>query len=67
VFYEEDSYKLEKQIAAGITQVIINDMLYSGSYSRRFANSTLIELPEWYQEGLVSYLSEEWSFQMKIE
>lgn len=65
VFYEEDSYKLEKQIAAGITQVIINDMLYSGSYSRRFANSTLIELPEWYQEGLVSYLSEEWSFQIE--
>lgn len=64
--YYDGSYKnLEKQIIAGITQVLINDMLYGGSYGKRFTNSTLIELPEWYEKGLISYLSEEWN--MKIE
>ncbi len=65
IYYEGDEQSLNKQITAGITQVLINDMLYSGSYSSRFTNSTLIELPEWYQAGLKSYLSEDWSFEIE--
>ncbi len=65
IYYDGSFEGLEKQITAGITKVLINDMLYSGSYGKRFANSTLIELPDWYEKGLISYLSEEWSF--KIE
>ncbi len=65
VYYTGDKKSLEKQIIDGVTRVLINDMLYSGSYTKKFTNSTLIELPEWYQEGLVSYLSEEWSFEIE--
>jgi hypothetical protein len=65
VYYEGDRKTLEKQITAGITQVVINDMLYSGSYSKRFTNSSLIELPEWYESGLISYLTEEWNFEIE--
>ncbi len=60
--YYDGSYKsLEEQIVAGIAQVLINDMLYGGGYGKRFTNSTLIEMPEWYEKGLISYLSEEWN------
>ncbi|MCD4793748.1 MAG: hypothetical protein K8R54_10965 [Bacteroidales bacterium] len=65
VYYEGDEQSLNKQITGGITQVLINDMLYSGSYSKKFTNSTLIELPEWFRAGLISYLSEEWSFEIE--
>ncbi|MCF6365172.1 MAG: hypothetical protein L3J35_03125 [Bacteroidales bacterium] len=65
IYYEGDKKNLEKQIVEGITKVLINDMLYSGSYTKKFTNSTLIELPEWYEEGLISYLSEEWSFEIE--
>ncbi len=65
IYYESDFKRLDNQITAGITQVLINVMLYSGSYSNRFTNSTLIELPEWYEKGLISYLSEEWSFEIE--
>ncbi len=65
IFYDGTVNGLKKQITAGITKVLINDMLYSGSYGKKLANSTLIELPDWYEKGLISYLSEEWNF--KIE
>ncbi len=65
VYYTGSYEDLEKQIIAGITQVLIDDMLYGGGFGKRFTNSTLIEMPEWYEKGLISYLSEEWS--VKIE
>ncbi len=65
VYYEGDNKSLEKQIIEGITQLLINEMLYGGSYTKKVANSTLIDLPEWYQSGLISYLSEEWSFDIE--
>ncbi len=65
VYFEGDTKSLEKQITSGITQLIINDMLYSGNYRQKLTNSTLITLPEWYQSGLVSFLSEEWSFDIE--
>ncbi len=65
IYYEGSSENLEKQIVAGITNVLINDMLYGGSFGKKFTNSTLIELPEWYEKGLISYLSEEWSFDIE--
>lgn len=63
IYYESDFKSIDKQIISGITQVLINDMLYSGSFSNRFTNSSLIELPPWYEKGLISFLSEEWSFE----
>jgi len=64
--YYDGSYKnLEKQISEGITKVLINEMLYGGSYARKFTSSAIIELPEWYISGLTNYLSEEWSFEIE--
>lgn len=64
--YYDGSYKsLEKQISEGITKVLINEMLYGGSYARKFTSSAIIELPEWYISGLTDYLSEEWSFEIE--
>ncbi|MEA2042919.1 MAG: hypothetical protein U9N85_10245 [Bacteroidota bacterium] len=61
IFYEGEQQTLRTQIKAGITRLMISEMLYSGSYRQKITNSTLITLPEWYIEGLVSYLSENWN------
>lgn len=61
VFYEGEQSELHKQIRSGIYRMMINEMLYSGNYRQRLTNSALITLPDWYIEGLVSYLSEEWN------
>ncbi|MCD4773215.1 MAG: hypothetical protein K8R41_07535 [Bacteroidales bacterium] len=60
--YFNGSHKnFEKQIKAGIANVLINDMMYGGSIGSQIKSSTLFVLPDWYLNGLISFLSEEWS------
>lgn len=65
VYYEGEQEKLEKQITAGISRIIINEMMYGGNYRQKLTNSTLINFPEWYIAGLISYLSEGWSIEIE--
>lgn len=65
VYFEGDNKSLEKQISAGISQILINDMLYSGNFRQKLTNSTLINLPEWFLSGLESFISENWSFEIE--
>ncbi len=55
--YFNGSYAhLEQQIKAGMAEVAINNLIY-GDFSQSFKNSTLLHFPDWYFEGLMSYLS----------
>lgn len=49
------------QMRSAIAEVMIMEMLYGNRLTENFANSTMINLPEWYLKGLSSYLSEEWN------
>ncbi len=51
----------EKSIRAGISNVLINQLLYGGSIGSQIKNSTLFILPDWYLNGLISYLSKNWN------
>ena len=51
---------LETQIRSGLAEVVLSNLIY-GSFTESLKNSTLLNLPEWYMEGLVSYLGENWS------
>ncbi|MCK4465564.1 MAG: hypothetical protein KAU83_07620, partial [Bacteroidales bacterium] len=64
IFFEGDHKKHEQQIKAAITEVLINEMLYSGDVKDRVANSTLINLPDWYIKGLISYISNPWDIEI---
>ena len=60
--YFNGSHKnFEKQIRAGIANVLIDDMMHGGSVGSQIKSSTLFVLPDWYLNGLISFLSEEWS------
>jgi hypothetical protein len=61
LYYEGDHKNYDKQIRASITEVMINEMLYGTDLKENMTNSTLINLPEWYRAGLISYASEKWS------
>lgn len=63
--YFDGSHKnFERQIRHGIANVLINEMLYGGSLTSQVSNSTLLVLPDWYLNGLVSFLAEEWSTEL---
>jgi hypothetical protein len=60
LYFTGDHEKLHKQIRAGIAKVLIDQMMYGGDVKERIQNSTLLMLPDWYQNGLISYISEKW-------
>lgn len=57
LFFEGDYKKFEAQITAAITQVLINDMIYGSGFRDNITNTTLINLPDWFFDGLISYVS----------
>ena len=61
LYFEGDHKKFQQQITQSIAQVTLNEMLYGSELRENVANSTLINLPDWYTQGLLSYLSENWS------
>ncbi|MBL7111815.1 MAG: PD40 domain-containing protein [Bacteroidales bacterium] len=67
IYFDGDHKKFEEQISAAITEVLINEMLYGNQLRENVTNSTLIELPDWYLKGLISYVSVNWDTQIEDE
>ena len=42
-------------------------MLYGGSFRNRVSSSTMLNLPEWYVPGLISYIAYDTDFDMEIK
>lgn len=61
LYYEGDHAKLDAQIRGGIAQVLIDQMMYGGNIREMVKNNTLLNLPEWYVNGLVSYVAYDWN------
>ncbi len=57
IFNEGDHTRLRMQIRASIAEVLLNEMLYGGSFRDRVSSSTMLNLPEWFVPGLISYIA----------
>ena len=64
LYFNGDYNDFEKQIRAGIANVLINQLVYGGSIGSQIKNSALFTLPDWYLNGLISYISEDWNTEM---
>ncbi|MBN2863211.1 MAG: hypothetical protein JXN62_08630, partial [Bacteroidales bacterium] len=65
LYYEDDHIAFQKQIAAAIAEVIINEMLYNAEVKDRVSSSSMINMPEWYIKGLVNYVAFGWDFDVE--
>ena len=63
LYYEGDHEAFERQIAASITEVIINEMLYNADVKDRIASSSMINMPDWYIKGLIGYVGGGWDYE----
>ena len=63
LYYEGDHVDYQRQIAASITEVIINEMLYNADVKDRVSSSSLIYMPDWYIKGLIHYVSYGWDYE----
>lgn len=61
LYYEGSYQSLEKQIRAGIAELIIQKMMFGEDWKEVIKNKTLMTLPEWYINGLISYVSLRWN------
>lgn len=61
VYFDGNYVNLERQIRAGIADVLVNQLMFGGSLGSQIRNATLLRLPQWYMKGLFSYLSEDWN------
>lgn len=64
VYFDGNHANLDKQIRMGIAEVLINQMLFGGKAKDVVKNSTLLTIPEWFKEGLISYYGEAWNFDL---
>lgn len=63
IFYEGSHAQLDRQISEAVAQIMLNEMLFGGSIRDRVASSTFLNLPAWYQQGLILFLSGGWNFE----
>ncbi|MDD4555248.1 MAG: hypothetical protein PHP04_13675 [Bacteroidales bacterium] len=60
LFFDGNYENFDQQIRAGIAQVILNNMMYGTGIGSQIKNNTLFTVPEWYSNGLVSFISRKW-------
>ena len=63
LYFEGDFNKYDEQITAAVARVIINKLLYGNELLDNFTNSTLMNMPDWYLEGLIAYISKRWDIE----
>jgi len=61
LYFNGEQRDFQRQIRAGIAHVLIDQIFYGTSIGSQIKNTALFTLPDWYKQGLVSYLSEDWS------
>ncbi len=64
VYFNGDHQQLSNQIRQGIASVYLESMLYGSNLQEVVQNAVLLNLPDWYKEGLVSFLGSEWDEQI---
>lgn len=61
VYFDGSLINFEKQLRAGIAEVVINSILMGRSMISQAKNNLLLNVPEWYRQGLISYMSDSWN------
>jgi Tol biopolymer transport system component len=65
LYFQGDHQLYLKEIRAAISEVIVKEMLYGNSLSDNFTTSSMLNLPEWYVQGLTSFLAEDWNIEIE--
>ena len=65
LYFDGDHMNFERQIRAAIAEVLVSEMMYGKGLKDNMTSSTMINLPEWYLEGLISFVSNPWDYEME--
>ena len=65
LYFDGDHMNFERQIRAAIAEVLVSEMMYGTGLKANMTSSTMINLPEWYLEGLISFVSNPWDYELE--
>jgi hypothetical protein len=65
LYFDGDHVKFERQIRAAIAEVLLTEMMFGNGLRDNLTNSTMVNLPEWYLEGLISFVSNPWDYELE--
>ena len=57
-------YELKEALVLRFTQLLVSDMLFGGSLKDRVQNTYLLNLPDWFVEGISQFVAKGWSEEM---
>ncbi|MCH8545706.1 MAG: hypothetical protein LAT54_03160 [Cryomorphaceae bacterium] len=66
LYFDGNYQALEQRLRKALAELMITYIMY-GDLTESIRNSTLLNLPDWYLDGLVSYLSTPWSVEIDRE
>ncbi len=61
VYFNGNHNDLRRQIREGVASVFLNAMLFGSNLQEIVQNAIMVNLPQWFKDGLISYVGEEWS------
>lgn len=61
LYFNGSHTHFEQQIRAGIASIIFKQMMFGQRLGSQIKNNTLYTMPDWYEDGLVAWLSEGWN------
>ncbi|MFZ1824461.1 MAG: hypothetical protein WAU21_02595 [Chitinophagales bacterium] len=67
LYFDGDHQHLRTQIREGLGKMLISSMIFGGSLQEIVQNAVLLNLPDWFVDGLASYIGEEWSTELDNE
>ncbi|MCK4747261.1 MAG: hypothetical protein KAT15_09505 [Bacteroidales bacterium] len=65
LYFNGDHVDFERQIRAAIAEVLLTEMMYGNGLRDNLTNTTIVNLPEWYLEGLISFVSNPWDYDLE--
>lgn len=63
VYFDGNHNHLEQALREGLAEIVLNNLIYGG-FGESFKNSALLSLPDWYLNGLISYIANPWSVEI---
>ena len=64
VYFDGNHQNLRKQLREGIAHVYLNAILFGSNLQELVQNTISLKIPEWFKEGLISYIGKEWSIEL---
>ena len=61
LYFKGDYIQYEEQLRESLAMVLFNQMMFGGDWKDVIKNATLLTIPAWYQQGLLSYAADPWN------